>query len=173
MLVRIKRLVKHRWLGPSASHRAITPDMLKRLQQQVAASEQRHSGEIRIYVEASLPLSYLWHNAPMRQVIRQRALTLFGKLRVWDTAHNSGVLIYLMLAERAIEVVADRGLNERVDPKVWQAMVSGMSAAFKDGHFEQGLTQALEQVSALLVQDFPLVAGEANPNELPDAPILS
>ena len=173
MLVRIKRLVKHRWLGPSASRRAIAPDMLKRLQQQIAASEQRHSGEIRIYVEASLPLSYLWHNAPMRQVIRQRALTLFGKLRVWDTAHNNGVLIYLMLAERAIEVVADRGLNERVDPTVWQVMVSGMSAAFKDGHFEQGLTQALEQVSALLVQHFPLVAGDANPNELPDAPILS
>jgi len=172
MLVRIKRLVKHRWLGPSSSHRAIAPDMLKRLQQQVAVSERRHSGEVRIYVEASLPLSYLWNKASMRQIVRQRALTLFGKLRVWDTAHNNGVLIYLLLAERAIEVVADRGIHERVDPKVWQAMVSGMSAAFKGGHFEQGLAQALEQVSAQLVRHFPLAAGDVNPNELPDAPVL-
>jgi uncharacterized membrane protein len=146
--------------------------MVKRLEQQVSASELHHSGEIRIYVEASLPLSYLWHKASMRHITRQRALTMFGKLRVWDTAHNNGVLIYLMLAERAIEVVADRGLNERVDPQVWRAMVSGMSAAFKDGRFEQGLTNALEQVSALLVQHFPLAAGDANPNELPDAPVL-
>jgi len=172
MLVRVKRLLKHRWLAPSATHHVIAPDVLDRLAQQVAASEQRHSGEIRIYIEASLPLSYLWHKASIRHIVRQRALTLFGKLRVWDTAHNNGVLIYLLLAERAIEVVADRGLNERVDPKVWPALVSGMSAAFKDGRFEEGLSQAVDEVSALLARHFPLAAGDANPNELPDAPVL-
>ena len=173
MLSRIKRILKHRWLEASTIRSAIAPDLLQRLQQRVAASERRHSGEIRIYVEVGLPMSYLWRDAPMRHITRQRALALFGKLRVWDTANNNGVLIYLLLAGHTIEIVADRGLNQLVEPQVWQAMVSRMSAAFQRGHFEDGLTQALEEVSALLVQHFPLGAGEANPNELPDAPILS
>jgi uncharacterized membrane protein len=109
MLSRIKRIFKHRWLDDGTTQRAIPPDMLQRLQQRVAASEQRHSGEIRIYVEASLPLSYLWRDASTRAITRQRALAMFSKLRVWDTANNNGVLIYLLLAEHAIEVVADRG----------------------------------------------------------------
>ena len=173
MLSRIKRILKHRWLDAATTHRAIAPDMLQRLQQRVAASEQRHSGEIRICVEAGLPLSYLWRDAPTRQITRQRALAMFGKLRAWDTAHNNGVLIYLLLAERSIELVADRGLSQVVEPQVWQAIASRMRNAFQQGHFEDGLTQALEEVSALLVQHFPLRAGEANPNELPDAPVLN
>lgn len=173
MLSRIKRILKHRWLDESATRRAIPPELLQRLQRRVAASEQRHTGEIRIYVEASLPLSYLWRKASTRQITRQRALTMFGKLRVWDTAHNNGVLIYLLLAEHAIELVADRGLNDVVEPKVWQAIVSRMSAAFQRGQFEDGLTHALEEVSALLVQHFPVKAGDVNPNELPDSPVLN
>ncbi len=173
MLSRIKRILKHRWLDESTTRRAIPPDMLHRLQQRVAASEQRHSGEIRIYVEAGLPLSYLRTDAPTRQITRQRALALFGKLRVWDTANNNGVLIYLLLAEHAIEIVADRGLNQAVEPQVWQAMVARMRSAFQQGQFEDGLTHALEEVSALLVQNFPLTAGQRNPNELPDAPQLA
>jgi uncharacterized membrane protein len=173
MLNRIKRILKHGWLPASSrTERAIPSDLQARLQRRVAASEQRHSGEIRVYVEASLPLSYLWREAPTHQIIRQRALALFGKLRVWDTANNNGVLIYLLLAERSIEIVADRGLNDVVEPQVWQNMVTSMGKAFRDGNFENGLTRALEEVSALLVQHFPLKAGAANPNELPDSPIL-
>ncbi len=173
MLSRIQRILKHRWLDRATTQRAIPPDMVQRLGQRVAASEQRHSGEIRIYVEAGLPLSYLWRKATTRQITRQRALAMFGKLRVWDTANNNGVLIYLLLAERSIELVADRGLNDLVEPKVWQAMVARMRGAFRQGQFEDGLTTALEEVSALLVQHFPLKAGETNPNELPDAPVLN
>lgn len=173
MLGHIKRILKHRWLDEAATRRAIPPDMRQRLQQRVTASEQRHSGEIRIYVEAGLPLSYLWTDTSTKQITRQRALAMFSKLRVWDTAHNNGVLIYLLLAEHAIELVADRGLNDVVEPQVWQAMVSRMSAAFRRGQFEDGLTQALEEVSALLVQHFPLRAGEVSPNELPDSPVLN
>lgn len=172
MLRRIRRILKHRWFDHSATRRAITPELVQKLEQQVAASERHHSGQIRIYIEASLPLSYLWRSAPIRHITRRRALTMFGKLGVWDTAHNNGLLIYLLLAERAIEVVADRGLNKVVGETVWQATVSRMSAAFKGGSFEDGLTQALEDVSALLVQHFPLGAGDLNPNELPDAPVL-
>jgi uncharacterized membrane protein len=173
MLNRIKRVLKHRWLDASTSRRAIPPDMQQRLQQRIAASEQRHTGEIRMYVEAALPPSYLWRDAPMRQITRQRALAMFSKLRVWDTANNNGVLIYLLLAEHAIEIVADRGLNDVVEPQVWQAMVSRMRDAFQHGHFEDGLTQALEEVSALLVKHFPLAVGQHNPNELPDLPELA
>ena len=99
-------------------------------------------------------------------------VAMFGKLRVWDTEHNNGVLIYLLLAERAIEIVADRGLSSRVDPGEWQRIVERMGSAFHEGRFEEGLTQALEEVSALLVAHFPLAPGEANPNELPDQPVV-
>ena len=97
---------------------------------------------------------------------------LFGKLRVWDTADNNGVLIYLLLAEHAIEIVADRGIDARVDAAQWAAMATRMGAAFREGRFEDGLTQALEEVTALLVEHFPLADGQADRNELPDAPVL-
>ena len=173
MLERLRRTLKHRWLDTTSTERVIPAAMVQRLRQRVAASEQHHSGEIRIYIEAGLPLSYLWRQASTPQITHQRALTMFGKLRVWDTAHNNGVLIYLLLAERSIELVADRGLSEVVAPYVWQAMVARMSTAFKAGLFEEGLTQTLEEVSALLVQHFPVQAGERNPNELPDSPVVN
>ncbi len=164
----IKRLFRHRWLDEDDTRKAIPPDMTRRLAERVAASEKRHSGEIRICVEAGLPTSYLWRGA----TARERAVTQFGKLRVWDTEHNNGVLIYLLLAERAIEIVADRGIDRHVSAQEWQAMVARMSEAFREGQFEDGLTQALGEVSALLVQHFPLGAGEADRNELPDEPVL-
>jgi uncharacterized membrane protein len=101
---RLARILKHRWLDETDVARALDAAALTRLEQHVATSETRHSGEIRLCVEAGLPLSYLWRNA----TARQRAVTMFGKLRVWDTEHNNGVLIYLLLAEHAIEIVADR-----------------------------------------------------------------
>ena len=165
---KLRRIMRHRWLDESDTRRIVPPDVLERLARRVAASEKRHSGEVRIYVEAGLPMSYLLRNATPRE----RAIAMFGKLRVWDTAHNNGVLIYLLVAERAIEIVADRGLNDRVPPAEWQAIVERMRAAFRAAHYEDGLTHALEEVSALLVQHFPLAAGETNPNELPDEPVL-
>ena len=165
---RLARLLRHRWLDEADTHKAVPPVMLARLMQRVAASEARHSGEIRICVEGSLPSSYVWRDA----TARERAVAMFGKLRVWDTEHNNGVLVYLLLAERAIEIVADRGVDARVPPAQWAAMVARMSGAFREGRFEDGLDQTLGEVSALLVQHFPLQPGEANPNELPDEPVL-
>lgn len=162
------RVLRHRWLDESDTHKAIPPDLAERLMRRVAASEARHSGEIRLYVEAGLPMSYLWRDATPRE----RAVAMFGKLRVWDTEFNNGVLIYLLLAEHAIEIVADRGLANRVPPDEWQAIVSRMGPAFRERRFEDGLTQALEEVSALLVAHFPQSAGQANSNELPDRPVL-
>lgn len=162
------RLIKHRWAEAGDVHRALPPEALERLTQRVRDSERRHSGEIRICIEAGLPLSYLWRHAPARE----RAIMMFSKLRVWDTEHDNGVLIYLLLADHAIEIVADRGLNRIVGDVAWQSMAARMSAAFKAGRFEEGLASALEQVDALLLQHFALAEGERNPNELPDQPVI-
>lgn len=168
LTTRLARIWRHRWTDEAAVRRVLPADLLQRLTRRVGASERRHSGEIRICVEAGLPMSYLWRHASARE----RAVMLFGKLRVWDTAHNNGVLIYLLLAEHAIEIVADRGIDAHVDDAEWTAMTQRMSAAFRDGRFEDGLTQALEEVSALLVEHFPLAAGDADANELPDEPVI-
>lgn len=165
---RFLRLLKHRWLDESDARRALAPAALERLQARIRGSETRHSGEIRVYVEAGLPLSYLWRGAPARE----RALTLFGKHRIWDTEHNNGVLIYLLLADHAIEIVADRGLARRVEPVRWQVLLARLREALRAGRFEEGLTAAVDEVDALLAQHFPLAAGESNPNELPDAPMM-
>lgn len=161
---RLLRILKHRLLDETDTARALAPAALARLQARVAASELKHSGEIRLCVEAGLPLSYLWRRA----TARQRAVTMFGKLQVWDTEHNNGVLIYLLLAERAIEVVADRSITRMVPQATWDALVADMRGDFHAGKFEQGLARAVDAVDALLCRHFPLGASEANPNELAD-----
>lgn len=176
MLNKTKTLLRHLWLDASDARHALPPAMLERLTARVAASESRHTGQIRIYVEAALPVSYLWRigqTLPVKALIRQRAVMLFSKLGVWDTQHNNGVLIYLQLAERAIEIVADRGLSAHATDADWQAMVVRMGQNFQQGLFEDGLTQAIAEVSALLVAYFPSTAGQINDNELPDEPVLN
>jgi uncharacterized membrane protein len=163
---RWSRLLRHRWFDERDAARLLDDAALDRLQQQVEASERRHTGEIRVCIEAGLPLSYLWRGAPARE----RAVAMFGKLRVWDTEHNNGVLIYLLLAEHAVEIVADRALHRLVPVGEWDAMLQTMAAAFRDGRFEQGLSQAIAKVDTLLSRHFPLAAGTARPNELPDRP---
>ena len=153
----------------------------------MAASERRHTGEIRIYVEGSLPFSYLWRHlrdkTPIDQIVRERAVMIFSKLRMWDTTHSNGVLIYLLLAEHAIELVADRGVNHHVSADAWKAMVDRLGDALRQKRFEDGLTHALEEVSAVLVEHFPedvnapsqeAPASASGPrkNQLPDTPIV-
>jgi len=161
---RFTRIFRHRLYDDRNLRRALDDGALTRLQARVEASERQHSGEIRVSVEAGLPLSYLWHGLSARD----RAVTLFGKLRVWDTEANNGVLIYLLLAEHAIEIVADRGLSRVVPADHWQRVLSGMREAFQAGRFEQGLMAAIEAVEAPLMQHFALAPGQDNPNELVD-----
>jgi uncharacterized membrane protein len=165
---RLTRIARHRWMDDSDVRRALPEAALKRVEERVAASERRHSGEIRVCVEAGLPWSYLWK----RLAARDRAIMMFGKLRVWDTAANNGVLIYLLLAEHAIEIVADRGLNAHVSREQWQAIVAGMREAFRAGRFEEGLHAAVDAVDALLTRHFPIAEGTVNPNELPNRPFV-
>ena len=165
---RLARILRHRWWDERDAARALPEAALQRIETKVAASEAGHSGEIRVVVEAGLPVSYLWQDLSARD----RAITLFGKLRVWDTEANNGVLIYLLLAEHAIEIVADRGLARHVPADHWQAIVAGMREAFRAGRYEEGLNTAIAAVDALLVKHFPLTAGTANPNELSNRPFV-
>ena len=172
MFRRSLRCLRHAWGDPRDSRRAVPDDMADRLARRIAASEERHGGEIRICVEAALPVPMAWRldegPAALRRVARLRAMQWFGDLRIWDTERNNGVLIYLLLAERAIEIVADRGLVHVVPSDTWQAIVDRLGERLHAGDVEGGLTQALEEVSALLVQHHPLARDALNPDELPN-----
>ena len=165
---KLMRILKHRWLDERDAQRALGEGALARIEARVQANEKRHSGEIRVCIEAGLPLSYLWKGL----TARDRAVTMFGKLRVWDTDANNGVLIYLLLAEHAIEIVADRGLARHVPPEQWQSIVASMREAFRATRYEDGLNAAIDAVDVLLLKHFALAEGEVNPNELPNAPYL-
>ena len=163
---KLLRILRHWWLDESDVRRALDSAALDRIERRVAASERSHSGEIRVCVEAGLPLGFLWRNA----AVRERAISLFGELRVWDTEHNNGVLIYLMFAERRIEIVADRGIARRVSQETWQGISDGLAHSFKSGSHERGLIDAVDQIHALLRDHFALAPGENNPNELSNRP---
>lgn len=165
---RFTRWARHFWLDASDARRALTPDGLRRLEWAVQASEARHLGELRLCVEGGLSQIALWRGV----TARQRAIELFSQLRVWDTAHNNGVLIYLLLAERRIEILADRGLHEHVPDTVWQAITQRLSAALQTGQFEAGLSLAVAEVGDLLRQHYPSTGQAPNPNELPNAVVL-
>jgi uncharacterized membrane protein len=130
-----RRLLRHSWYGASDAKRAVPPALQQKLQAQIKASEAQHSGQIRLVVEGALPLSYIWRGL----AARSRAVMLFGKLRVWDTERNNGVLIYLLLAERKIEIVADRGLQHLVAKSAWSDTVNRMRGSFKSKQFDVGL----------------------------------
>ena len=167
-MAKLMRILKHRLVDETDAKRALSATALDRIEARVKASERHHSGEIKVCVEASLPLSYLWRNA----TARERAVTMFGKLRVWDTHANNGVLIYLLLAERQIDIVADRGLNDHVSAVQWNTLLKDISGAFKRGEFESGLIAAVDAIDALLARHFPVSATAENRNELPDRPTV-
>lgn len=168
MIARFLRVFKHRWLDEGAVRRQIGAAALQRLGERVAAAERGHGGQIRVCIEGGLPLDALWRHTSARQ----RALGLFGQLGVWDTEHNNGVLLYLLMAERAIEIVADRGLAPQVPASHWSALVARMQPAFSAGRFEDGLTAAIDAIGDELREHFPLADGASQNNELPDAPLV-
>jgi uncharacterized membrane protein len=164
----LTRWARHLWLDAADARRILTPAGLQRLEQAVKDSESRHLGELRLCVEASLPLAALRGGVDARS----RAIDLFSQLRVWDTEHNNGVLIYLLLADRKIEIVADRGLSRQVRPPEWDAVIRDMSHHMHQGLWETALGQAIDAVTDKLCQHFPVVEGQARVNELPDKPVI-
>jgi uncharacterized membrane protein len=170
---KLLRILRHRWLDSRDSRRLVPDDMALRLSRRIAASEARHSGEIRLCVEAALPLSYLWRlgdETSVRALARERAVSWFGRLGVWDTQDNNGVLIYLLLADHDFEIVADRGLHRLVGADGWEPIARRMEAAFRAGDFQRGIVEGIEAVGEVLARHYPRREGDRN--ELPDRPIV-
>jgi uncharacterized membrane protein len=161
------RWIRHLLLDHLALMRAFPRETLDVIGRAVAEQEQRHRGELRVVIEGGLPLPVLVAG----RTARERALEQFTRLRVWDTEDNAGVLIYLLLADRRVEIVADRGIHECVGDTAWETICGAMQQEFAAGRFEAGTLSGLAAVSDLLAQHFPTQPGD-NPNELPDAPAV-
>lgn len=141
--------------------------VLDAIQHAIAASETQHLGEIVFAVEGSLGVADILRG----RTPRDRAREVFAHLRVWNTEHNTGVLVYVLLADHAIEIVADRGITAKVDEREWKVVCELMRARFADGDHEGGAVAAVEAINAILVRHFP-ANGQRNPDELPDRPVL-
>ena len=160
------RWIRHLWLDDLAVRRDFPRPVLSAIERAIATQEKRHRGELRFVVEGGLPLAPLLSG----RTARERAIDVFSRLRVWDTEDNAGVLIYLLLADRRVEIVADRGIHARVGSAAWDAICGEMQSAFAAGRFEAGAILGIEAISDLLAAHFP--PGEENPNELPDTPLV-
>lgn len=165
-MIDILRILKHTLTPRWRVRLAFPTAALKAIEAAIRETEATHEGEIRFAVEGGLDLPDLLHG----MTPRQRAVDLFSRLRVWDTEHNSGVLVYLLLADRQVEIIADRGIHARVGDGAWQGACGRMEQTFREGRFEEGVVAGIKEIGALLATHFP--AQGANPNELPDRPVL-
>jgi uncharacterized membrane protein len=162
----IGRILKHLFFTDWQLRRAFSADCQNAIARAIEASERTHTGEIRFALEAALDGMPLFQG----QMARERAIEVFSQLRVWDTEANNGVLIYVLLADHAVEIVADRGIHARTGAPVWDAICRKMEASFAAGDFQTGALHGIEEVSRTLQAHFP-ASGE-NTNELPDQPAL-
>lgn len=162
----LARTLRHFLTGDLALRRAFPAAALERIEAAIRAGESRHRGEIRFAVEASLLTRALLQDVSARQ----RAIQVFSQIGVWDTQENNGVLIYLLLADRDVEIVADRGANRAAGHDAWEAVCRDMEAAFRAGRFEQGVVAGVQAVSALLAEHYP--ARGSDSNELSDRPVI-
>ena len=157
-----RHLVEHRW----RVRRIFPPQVLTAIEQAIRTGEATHSGQVRFVVEGALDGAPLFRDQPARE----RALDIFSQLRIWDTAHNNGVLIYLLLADRDVEIVADRGVDARVGAAGWEKICAEMENSFRAGNFAGGTIKGIQAVSRQLATHFPRHGG--GKNELPDTPVV-
>lgn len=162
----LSRLWRHIVTDHWSVRRAFPTEALARIQQAIAQGEARHSGQVRFAVEAALPLTLAWRDMKPRE----RAVDVFSRLRVWDTEANCGVLVYLLLADKDVEIVADRGIDARVDDVLWVAICRRMEEEFRAGRFEAGVVAGVAAISDLLAEHFPRTG--TGPNELGDEPVI-
>jgi uncharacterized membrane protein len=157
-----RHLLEHKW----RLRRDFPPKVLAAIEQAIQAGEATHAGQVRFVVEGALDGVPLFRDQPARE----RALDVFSQLRIWDTVHNNGVLIYLLLADRDVEIVADRGIDAKVGAAGWERICAEMEKDFRAGNFQGGVIKGIEAVSRLLAQHFPAQPGGRN--ELPDKPVV-
>ncbi len=166
MSVDLARLARHLFCLPRAVARAFPRSAMAAIEEAIAKSETGHRGEIRFAAEAALDTGDLVAG----ETARERALEVFAQLRIWDTEENNGVLIYLLLADRDVEIVADRGISAKVAGAEWERICRRMEASFSRGDFGQGVLDGIAEVTVLLARHFPARPGDRN--ELPDKPAL-
>lgn len=162
----LARSLRHLLTTHWATRRRFNAEVLAQIEAAVQQVESRHAGEIRFAVETAFELPELWHEVTPRQ----RALQVFGQLGVWDTEANNGVLIYVLMADRDVEIVADRGIAARVSQAQWDAVCRAMEDAFRRGDFAAGSIAGVAGVGRLLQQHFPGRGGDRD--ELPNQPVL-
>lgn len=163
---RARRVYRHWVTGRWTVRRLFPRSALDRIEAAIEAGERRHAGEVCFALEASLPLPAAWRGYPPRA----RALELFSEHRVWDTEQNCGVLVYLLLADRDVEIVADRGIHRRVGAERWMSICREMEKAFRAGKFEQGMIEGIGAISDVLAAHFP--RPDDDRDELSNKPIL-
>ena len=162
----VKRILRHLTAPDWLIYRAFPRAALRRIEAAIKRSETAHRGELRVAIEAGFDLLPLLRGVTPRQ----RAHEAFSRLRVWDTQENSGVLIYLQLVDRNIEIVCDRGINAKVGPERLEAICQRMEQAFRARRFEEGVLEGIGEITVLLAKHFP--ARRDNPDELPDRPVV-
>jgi len=162
----IRRFLRHLLMTHRQVRRAFPRGTLTAIENAIKASEAAHSGEIRFAVEGSLDGPPLFAG----QTARERAIDVFSQLRVWDTEHDNGLLIYVLLADRAVEIVADRGIHAKVGAHEWSTVCRQIEAAFRQADYEGGVIAGVQAVTRHLTTHFP--ADDRRGNELPDAPVV-
>ena len=164
--MRAKRLLSHFFTTRIQLKQAFSQSALRDIEAAIQSSELQHSGELRFVVEASLePLAVLQGQTP-----RMRAIELFSSLGIWDTEHNCGLLIYVLIADHAVEIVADRGIHAKVGEAEWARICREIEAAFGNKHYRDGVLAGIKAVSGHLIAHFPVRSHDKN--ELSDRPIV-
>jgi uncharacterized membrane protein len=162
----IQRVLSHLVMTHWQVSLAFPQQTLIAIEHAIKASETAHVGEIRFVVEGALDGKSLLQG----KSARERALDVFSQLRIWDTEHNNGVLIYLLLADRDVEIVADRGIHSKLGSREWESICHGMEAAFRRADYKGGAIGGIQAVAQHLMQHFP--ASASGRNELPDEPVV-
>ena len=160
----IQRFWRHLTSSPWRVRRVLPRSAMQAIERAIRESERTHRGQICFAIEGALDLGPLLRG----RTARQRALEVFSRLRVWDTEHDNGVLIYLLLADHDIEIVADRGIHAHVGAERWEKICQQMESAFRDGRFEEGVVTGIRAVGELLTRHYPGTGG----NEIPDKPVV-
>ena len=165
-MVNFKRLLKHLTMNHWQVNKAFPRQSLNAIEKAISTGEAACTGEIRFVVEGALDGTPLFKGQPART----RAIDIFSQLRMWDTEHNNGLLVYLLLADRAVEIVADRGIHSKVGSEEWSKICRNMEAAFKQDDYERGAVKGIEAITQHLLKHFPDT--NAGQNELPDKPVV-
>lgn len=164
----MKRFWRHVAMSPALAARCFPTATLDAIEREIAALEQRHRGEVCFVVESELTTVQLWRTIGPRD----RARELFAAHGVWNTEENNGVLIYVLLADRRVEIVADRGIDAAVDDGEWRAICNEIDALFHDARYQEGALAAVRRVSHLLEHHFPAAESNRNRDELDNRPIV-